>query len=266
MIFAMQYRDLRDENKSIYDELGEIIINYDSKDITLPRFIKKHQNQSIVINISTGSASDEDVKRFIDFNDKYHNIKLRISHNDSYFEQMIKDKIPYFFNDCYCGDWDMLNSLLDAPNSNVSDIYISSSLGFDIQKVANRVHDAGKQLRLIPDIASVNSFVDIAHGITSFFVRPNDIGYYRGIVDVMEILGGPINYQAYKKQNWFGPLNEIITNLDSNIDNRAIFSVFGSARLQCQKRCGQGSSCKICKNIEQLSDTMLSMNYIFKDD
>lgn len=263
MIFAMQYRDLRDENKNIYDELGEIIIKYNPKDVTLPKFIEKHKNQSIVIDID--SASLDDVRRFVDFNEKYHNIKLRISHNDTYFEQMIKDKLPYFYSDCYCGDWDMLNSLLTAPDNNVSDIYVSSALGFDIQKVANKVHEAGKQLRLIPDIASVNSFINIAHGITSFFIRPNDIEYYKEIVDVMEILGGPINYQAYKKQNWFGPLNEIITNLDSDIDNRAILSVFGASRMKCGKRCGKDGSCKICQNMETLSRTLIKESYIFKE-
>lgn len=266
MKFAMEYRDLRDEHKEIFDEVDEIIIKYNAKDTTLPDFIEKHKSQSIVIDIAAGSASSEDKERFMQFYEKYHNIKLRISHNDFYFEQNIKDVIPYFFGDCYCGDWDMLNSILEAPDSNVCDVYIGSTLGFDIQKVANRVHEAGKQLRLIPDIASVNSFVNIPHNITSFFIRPNDIGNYDGIVDTIEIHGGEVNYKAYKKQNWFGKLNEIIPNLDSNIDNRAILSVFGSARMQCKKRCGQGSSCKICKNMEQLSDTMLSMNYIFKEN
>ena len=66
-----------------------------------------------------------------------------------------------------------------------------------------------------------------------------------------------IYYNIYnEKKKWFGQLNEIILDFNSDIDNKYIIPRFAEMRTRCGKNCLKGGSCRRCENIEQLSHTL----------
>lgn len=264
MKYCVAYVDRRDEAEPAFNEVEEILISYNHTDTTLPRFMEEHSHQTVNIRFSA-AIPDDAQERLVGFHNKYHNIKLVISNRfyESHKDFLNQSGIPFYFYDAFASSWDMLDDLLATP---VSDIYVNCELAFHMTIVANRIHEAGKSVRVIPNVASSSYMINSKRGMNSFFIRPEDTFLYENLVDVFEFQdASPImSYKVYKSQKWFGKLNEIITNLDSAIDNRAIPSLFGATRIRCQKRCGAKGTCRVCKLVEQLSETMVNNDLIFK--
>lgn len=46
---------------------------------------------------------------------------------------------------------------------------------------------------------------------------------------------------------WPGNLNILLTNLDSNVDNRGLPDEFGTVRIQCRQNCMRTGKCNFCE-------------------
>lgn len=264
MRYCIPYRNQRDASEPAYNEVEEVLINYDSTDTTLPLFMEQHSHQTVHIRFD-GIITEEDLQRVAAFNEKYHNVKVAITVRfyDDVKNMLTDSGVPFYFWDSYASSWDVLDELLSLP---VCDICVSCELAFSMTIVANRIHERGKNVQVIPNIASKNSITRSGRSMNSFFIRPEDTFLYENLVDTFMFVDSDpvISYKVYKSQKWFGKLNEIIPNLESNVDNRAIPSLFGATRIRCQKRCGAKGTCRVCNLVEQLSNNMMANGMIFR--
>lgn len=262
MKYAMFYNKL---SKYRYSA-DELIINYNGSDGILD-FLSKHNDQTVIFNI-------DDINSFL--NDKmlvplsvYANAKLKIPFDqiDLLKAEMEKAKVfPKFMVNVRCENWDMLYYL---KNKGVSDIYITDSMGFEIKNVAKILHEDNIAIRVYPNICQNHIGIHEPNNITSFWIRPEDYELYEEYIDVFELDLHDINiydiiYKAYAiDKKWFGKLNEIITYLNSDIDNRSLPPSFGVPRLNCGKRCMKDKSCHLCEKYKYISDIMKENGYVY---
>lgn len=245
----------------IYKEIDEIEIVYRKEDTTLPAFLEEYLDKIIILT----STSINDIDRLEILAEKYDNFKLKIDVSDQELLFAVKERNIPFFCSFLATTWDQYIGLLDLEPT---DIYIGNELCFELNKVSDIAYDSDTQIRVIPNIAQSSwTLGENDENLLSFFIRPEDVSIYDEYVDVFEF-SAPIDkvliyYNIYAKtEKWFGPLNEIIIGLNSNIDNRGLVPAFGYYRAKCAKRCLKGQSCNICMRAQELSKTLLDKNLI----
>lgn len=230
------------------EDINEIEIVYHREDLSLPEFIERYKNKTIVINyIDNLSELSVDVERLAILVKKYPNIKLKISYCPKYAKLLKDNKIPFFYSKIVY-NWDELNSILeDEP----TDIYIGYDFGFSIVNVAKKIHEKNIKVRCIPNLAQ--SLWDFENPITKFFIRPEDLSLYEDYIDICEFYGEndrqSVLYEIYAQdKKWDGGLNYLIAGFKDDTFNNADIDNpgFGMARLHCKKRCATTDKCKLC--------------------
>lgn len=247
----------------------ELEIKYNRKDATLLEFLEKYKEKRINIYINYEDILEKDLLLFKELKDKY-NIVIETD-LDLAIAQRLKDaEIPFFFSEYIVG-WDELNGILDLG---VTDVYIVEELCFELDKVAEIVHQKGARVRVFPNVAQ-SSWKGTA-ALKKFFIRPEDVDAYEPYIDTFEFWDG--NHEHKKNMDivlhkvyaidkkWFGKLNEIIYGLDCDIDSRFTIPRFAEMRIKCNKRCIKGGSCNICDNIYDLSKTLEKAEIMVKID
>jgi hypothetical protein len=191
------------------------------------------------------------------YEEQKYNISLLFNNynEEKYIEYLSQKRIPFFYKD-NINNWDTLVGMLELG---VSDVYIVEDLGFDIINVAERVHSYNAQVRVFPNVAQ--SAWKNTPAIKKFFIRPEDMPLYEGLVDVCEFFGKSRDFSVYYKiyavdKEWFGLLDEIIIGFDGNLDGRYIIPNFGECRVKCGKKCVQRGKCQICDRIDHLSKNL----------
>lgn len=262
MKYCLNYNKDTQRSKSI-NEVNEWTIKYNSKDTTLLTFLDLHKNKRINLYIE-----DENINfTFLtELCNKYSNLYIKFK-SEYYLDIILKNKPNFkFFLDTWINDWDTLNGILQLG---VTDVYIVENLAFEIDKVAELVHLFEAETRIYVNIAQ--SKWNNTPALKKFFVRPEDINDYNDYVDVVEFYNVDkqidIYYDIYnKKQKWFGKLNEIILDFNSEIDNKYIIPRFAEMRIKCGKNCLKGGHCRRCEIIEELSNSLEKSNLIVKID
>lgn len=265
--------DFLQECYPILDKVDEINIKYNRKNTHILDFINEHKTQTINVcledkeNVDTFLFNNEimNIKSILDNNPTYK-IKVRIPNKNEYRELFLnlkEHKIPVFENR-YLKTWDEIyESIIDG----VSDIYIINELGFDLKNI--KIATKGNiEIRVFPHIAQSDSNID---DIKKFFIRPEDIELYDSVIDVCELkLAGKkanILYNIYAKdKKWYGKLNEIIANFNSDLDSRYIVPAFGQQRIKCEKKCFKGGKCTLCERVNTLSKILEKNNLLIKVD
>ena len=251
-MFSLKYRRSGKYN----DTIDEIRITYHQDLENFEAFLQEHSEQRVVLCIE-GEFSSLEVSLFVPFL-KYSNWALRFDDvSEEVYVELQKFNIPFFSNK-KVSNWDALSVML---NLGVSDVYVTEELCFELDKVAAVVHRSGAKVRLYPNIAQANCEID---PLKKFFIRPEDIEIYDDYVDVYEFFlpadtelsVEEVLYEAYKEERWFGPLNEIIIGLDSDIDSRYMSTQWGIRRVRCGKKCLKDFPCDLCNTIYQLSKTL----------
>lgn len=237
-------------------------------------FIQEHPDK--VINIK---MSDEDCEKFIKDNaikvfdelkEKYPDADFRFklpSYRNDASKQLYElfqscQQPPRYFFSTFVRDWD---TLIGYANLNPCSIYISEDLGFDLVKVAETLHSRGIEVRCFANVAQ--SAWSESEALKKFFIRPEDVDTYSPFVDVIEFFMIAVEqrqstlYKIYAiDKKWFGKLNEIIGDFNSEIDSRYILQpYFAEKRTRCGKACLKGSRCQLCEAMERSSE--LVQNY-----
>jgi len=143
--------------------------------------------------------------------------------------------------------WYQLEGVLQ---NNPSEIIIGDLLFFNVEKTYQLCHARGITLRLVPNFA-FDGYIPRVNGINGIYVRPEDLKLYEPYVTMCEFFAKNLSeehalFEVYKRGVWNGNLNLLITNLNYNIDNRVIPSVFGTYRLNCNHKCSQNNLCHLC--------------------
>lgn len=245
----------------IFKEIDEIEITYKKEDISLPTFLESYPDKVIILT----SISIDDIDRLDILAKKYNNFKLKINISNPALLFAAKERNIPFFCSFLATTWDQFTGLLELEPT---DIYVGNELCFELNKVSDIAYDQDIQIRVTPNIAQSSwTLKEDDENLLSFFIRPEDVSIYDDYVDVFEFSAPAdkilIYYNLYAKtQKWFGPLNEIIIGLNSDIDSRGLVPAFGYYRAKCGKRCLKGQSCNICIRAQELSKTLMDKNLI----
>ena len=262
-------------NKShIINKVDEILIRYDKNKILelFTQFIPAHLNQRIIVQLIEEDNIDtivNNLKKIISIYNENKDIKFDIQlpfYNQKFMEELKDTNLKYFFK-VAANSWDKFTGLI---SQNVSDIYITDELAFELDKVAEIAHKNNIKVRIYPNVAQ--SRWDKLSDILKFFIRPEDIEMYEPYVDVCEFYGDKAQqidtyYKIYQEdKKWFGDLQEIIIGLDSKIDSRYIIPRFAEKRIKCGKDCLKNGKCEMCKRILDLSEQLENAHLIVQID
>lgn len=235
----------------------EISIKY-LEDKGLVDFMEKFSSQRIILRIDTSNFPESEVRKLIAIKTMHPEYNFAVAMN--VFSAMLGVTlniagIPYF-EAAPCPDWEWFDYLV---RHGVSDINISGPLAFE----CGEVHRA---LAANPDItirATPNKCLcTCAHtdSLIGFFIRPEDVGAYEDIIDVLEFEGVEHQdtfYSIYAEQKSFiGNLNQCIYDFHGSVDNKGLISLFGERRKHCGRKCLKGGRCQRCYDLADLSKPM----------
>ena len=173
------------------------------------------------------------------------------------------NSVPFFFSNPVTTIDQMSGFITYHP----TDMYICEELGFFLDNVSNLLHSNNIKIRIYPNVCQ-SSFPE-TNSLKTFFVRPDDIRTYKKYVDIFEIFVSPIDerqaqrtrqqiiFKAYKNEEWYGEISEIIPSFNGKLDSRYVISSFGTIRPHCHKRCIYNPNvCKVCDNCAGVADAL----------
>lgn len=149
---------------------------------------------------------------------------------------------------------------------NPSYLYLGPPLSFSLEKVKSKYNIP---IRLCANLA-YDAYIPRENGIYGSWIRPEDIEEYSKWVETIEFVTDDLGKEAtllqvYKENKvWPGNLNLLITNLNYNIDNRAIPEEIGEIRANCGQRCKQGERCNFCGTAFNFATSIRRLHYSSK--
>ena len=253
-------------NFNYLDTIDEIVIKYKPKDTSLLEFLSGRRSQRVIIDIKPDEETLKNFEENIEDRVKFFsalqkqnpeiNFVLRIPVNKEIYTPLTDAEVPFFF-DTFVKDWDTLYGLMKL---HPTDMYITENLGFELDKVAEILHNHNIKVRVFPNVAQ--SSWSQTPALKKFFIRPEDVEIYSEYVDIMELWGELSHINIYYKiyaidKKWFGELSECIIGFnDKEFDSRHILPMFAEKRIKCGKKCFKGSKCQVCNYIQNLSKTL----------
>lgn len=249
------------------NEVDEIILHYDDKNYNIIEFLKdKKQEQRIVLDVTEIEDIKDYIKIFSIAQKEHQNFAIKLSMKQEWVvADLYEENISFFFEE-FVDTWDKLVSLVKL---NVSDVYIVSDLGFDLQDVSTFCKKHKVNIRVFPNIAQVSSKINNLDKIKSFFIRPEDMSIYEQYVDICEFFGDldrqSVLYEIYTKQSWLGNLNDLILNLKMSLYSKTVVPMFAEARVNCKKRCIKGKKCSLCDRVLETAKLLEENNIIIKE-
>ena len=224
------------------DIADEFTITYSNRNDVLIDFLEEFKDKRVNLTIEK-QLTDSELKLLKTISDSYPNLFLRFEfYNYDYTENICESGVPYFFAR-HANNWDEFLGLIDLG---VSDIYVVEDLGFELESVAKVAHENNVRIRVYPNVAQ-SQWKDTPD-FKKFWIRPEDIHLYDGIVDVC------------------GALKDLIIGLHTTIDNRLInFEFFGEGRINCGKKCLKGNACRRCDRVVELAKTLEKVNLTIEE-
>lgn len=124
-------------------------------------------------------------------------------------------------------------------------------------------------IRAIPNWAHEN-YIPREQGICGQWIRPEDIELYEDYISVCEFHVPNLEvertlFRIYSEdKSWPGNLNMLISNLNYDVDNRAIPEDIAKARIGCGLRCAEDGTCKVCPIGFAFADKVKQVHYELK--
>ena len=188
------------ENIDLLDKADEINIDISKlKDIMqIAEFCELHKNQRI--NLCINDFEDAINKHYLyeifDIQKQLSsfNIVIRLPYYHTGYLEEINKKYPNrkIFFDKHINNWDELWLYLTY---NITDMYITDGLGFELDKVSLILHNYSIAIRVFPNVAQALTTETAA--IKKFWIRPEDSEVYEKYVDTYEFFGEPKNQKVY---------------------------------------------------------------------
>ena len=145
-----------------------------------------------------------------------------------------------------------INSFYDVKgliDLGVEYISIMAPLTFSM----NRLVEFNMKFRMVPNVA-YSAYIPRDNGILGQWVRPEDVPFYENGIYIFDfedcdsLEKERTLYHIYAEQkNWPGNLNLLISNLNIDVDNRAIIDELGESRANCGMRCCETQTCHLCE-------------------
>lgn len=263
----MKYCTQYYKNFRYNDVVDEIIFDYATYRDSIVEEIKKgnwKDNQRIIIDVCIGGVVE--IVPILQMCMKEHNnftVRLDIIQKDL-VEELKKVNIPFFYAN-YAITADEVYGMI---KHGVSDVYITESLAFNIERIGKYCKDKNVFVRIIPNIAQYKKgFREDIPDPFKFFVRPEDTDLYEPYVDVFEIIAKndrlSVLYEIYRNKQWIGDLKQLIIGLDETFYNSGLVPYFGPERLRCGQKCMQ-EKCNLCQQMKELSDDFVRNNLEIK--
>ena len=254
MKYCLQYSN---QCKSL-KEADEVTIKY-IEDKGLVKFLENHKHQRVNLSIAGSTLPQPELRKLIAMKKEYSAYRFAVAFEGNRFdpevlEQLRENNIPFYCS-FRCDNWETFNYYIKLG---VSDINVSGALAFELPKV-KRVLEKNKaniQIRITPNYCT--NTLGWTNHLIGFFVRPEDIDLYAEYVDILDFYGienQDTFYNMYAKTKRFlGNLNTCIYNLDMDIDNKAMTSLFGDRRRACGRECLSGGRCHRCYDLYKLQE------------
>lgn len=252
----------------VLTQVDEINIPFNKDDmLTLIDFLSQHIAPQRVNIYIKDIESIKIIDKLIKIKKEYPNFnfafKFAYYYEEIDFNKIKEAQIDFYFEK-YISNWE---ELLEILSFDVSDVFITEELCFDLKRVADIAHANNTKIRVFPNV-SQKTWKDLP-ALKTFFIRPEDLDMYEEYIDVLEIYGDRKRHEVYykiysKDKKWFGDLNELIIDLNYSLDSRFVIPRFGEKRISCQRKCLKGEKCNICEKIERLSKTLEKANILVR--
>lgn len=155
-------------------------------------------------------------------------------------------------------------------NYNITDIYITDEMGFELPQIHQLCAAKNCQVRVFPNVAQ-SRFSDTPDR-RKFFIRPEAIPFYEDCVDICEIYSThemkqvwEIMYKVYALDKfWAGSLNEYLIGFEEPVPSLSIPLDFDRYRVICKKRCSRGRECHLCDGMCGVAQHLRTKGYVFQ--
>lgn len=255
MLFSVNYQSKNkakaDEIRCPYNQLG-----------MLYEFMKDHRDKRYLI-AGVGSEEPNRLLEQVDIvRDSTEDYTIECS-SISFTRTFIKMGYHAFVK-FPVTDWETIHSFI---NMGVSDIYIDSCLGFQLNKVYQLCQSKEIKIRISPSLSPTAAITGLKPN--SFFIRPEDLSLvdkYIGVLDfkITNQEKEDALFSIYKRKSFIYNLKDLLDDCTFSVPNPYIKPEFGQARVNCGQRCLiPGHSCHLCETQVQL--TNLVYDY-FKDE
>lgn len=223
---------------SVKAQADEIIVNYNDINI-MYNMIENFPQKDYKIRIHKGE--NVNFEELFSFSEQ---VNITVALEDMRDVDLYKDKIKYYWG-YPITTWAEVKVLIDLG---VSELFIGAPLTFDLPYLTNHT---SLPLRMIAN-KCYDDALPRENGICGSYIRPEDVETYGKYISTLEFDTDALSKEAtllevYKSGEWPGNLNLLLTNLNYNIDNRAIPRTFGISRLGCGQRCQRSLSCHLCE-------------------
>ena len=248
---------LRTSSAAYLNKADEIMVEYRDRK-AIPDYVEKYPNAWIVLEVTPDTQWDFDEIKDYFILAKEKLILCLPDIRDEHIPMLKEAGIPFFWGYTITTFWE-LEALIAAGASQVR---IGAPLFFQCDKLKN--FDITK--RICANVAH-EGYLPYVDGITGSWLRPEDVEVYEDTFDIIEFADCKEHkeealYRIYAEQkHWPGPVNMIITNIDTEAYNRMIPSEFAAARRTCGQRCKSGGACRICYRLLHLANPDLIREY-----
>lgn len=154
-------------------------------------------------------------------------------------------------------EYSVLNAIYAFPCSSWHEIYSVASLGFkevhiapnmamDMSQIKRVVNETKVKIRVRADKAQTDANFDTTKSPKSFWIRPEAVSLYEGLIDTME-LAKVEAIPFYAKQESPKNLDNLIEGLPAFTGNDNYREIHDKTRMNCQMACRCGTNCNLCR-------------------
>lgn len=257
----MKYAIHYDKRLQCLNDTDEIILIYNKSNPSIIDFIKNEIKieTRLILDVTDFNNISNDLSIFAMCKKEHPNFALKLNLAQNGIAPDLYELNIDFFYSVFIDTWD---KLLSIKNSGVSDVYITSDLGFSLDKVRKVLGD-NINIRIYPNVAQTSAYDTLSNKVNSiykFWVRPDDLITYEKYIDIIEFFGPTekqeVLFKIYKQGYWRGDLKDIILNFDKELGSSYIVPHFAERRSKCEKECFKGNKCNICGVVEELANTL----------